>query len=98
MQNAVVFRDREKDESTLVIEAEKWGEDHIRMTFEDNGIGIHGATRKEIFDMFNKDTAHSSGLGLGLYIVKDSLKKLKGNARLLDSEEESTIFEIQFPI
>jgi signal transduction histidine kinase len=98
MQNAVIFRDREIEESTLIIHAEKWGHDHVRMTFEDNGIGIQGATKKEIFNMFNKDTAYSSGLGLGLYIVKDSLKKLKGNARLADSEPGKTVFEIQFPI
>jgi len=98
MQNAFTFRDREKEESTLTIEAEKWGENHIRMTFADNGIGINGATQQEIFDMFNKDTAYSSGLGLGLYIVKDSLKKLKGNARLIESKGGETVFEIQFPI
>jgi signal transduction histidine kinase len=45
---------------------------------EDNGLGISEDLIDKIFDMFYRASATSEGSGLGLYIVKDTMKKLDG--------------------
>ncbi|HXC05930.1 MAG TPA: PAS domain-containing sensor histidine kinase, partial [Bacteroidia bacterium] len=42
----------------------------IILKVEDNGMGIPKAIQDKVFEMFYRGTSHSSGSGLGLYIVK----------------------------
>ena len=54
----------------------------VKLTLKDNGIGIEESHLKHIFEMFYRGTDKSLGSGLGLYIVKETLEKLKGHLRL----------------
>lgn len=63
----------------------------------DNGIGIKREHLKKIFDMFYRATEKSQGSGLGMYIVKQAVDKLRGNIRLTSSFGKGTRIKIVVP-
>jgi signal transduction histidine kinase len=78
----------------LITEAETG----IRIEIADNGIGISEQFHEKIFDSFFRATGISSGSGLGLYIVKNAMDKLKGKIEIFSSKESSgTLFHLFFP-
>ena len=50
----------------------------IEIAVEDNGRGISNDNVPKIFDMFYRASDDTDGTGLGLYIVKEALNKIKG--------------------
>jgi signal transduction histidine kinase len=63
----------------------------------DNGIGIDEKRQKDIFKMFYRGSDRSSGSGLGLYIVKESVEKLNGKITVKSKIGEGSTFEIILP-
>jgi signal transduction histidine kinase len=53
-------------------------EHHIVITVEDNGQGIPPQSVNKVFDMFFRASQETEGTGLGLYIVKEAVTKIKG--------------------
>jgi signal transduction histidine kinase len=47
--------------------------------------------------MFFRGHQQSKGTGIGLYIVKEAVKKLKGNLKVTSTPEQGTRFSIQIP-
>ena len=62
----------------------------------DNGQGIEEKYLATIFDMFVRASEGSEGSGLGLYIVKDTVTKLKGTIVVSSEHGKGTTFTIQF--
>jgi signal transduction histidine kinase len=50
----------------------------VELEVEDNGRGISNEHVPKIFDMFFRAAEDTEGTGLGLYIVKEALNKIKG--------------------
>src|SRR5688572_394435 len=50
----------------------------VEISVEDNGRGISKENVPKIFDMFFRASDDTEGTGLGLYIVKEALNKVKG--------------------
>jgi len=50
----------------------------VEIAVEDNGRGISKENVPKIFDMFFRASDDTEGTGLGLYIVKEALNKIKG--------------------
>lgn len=73
--------------------------DSNNATFEvsDNGIGIKPDIIPSIFKMFYRGTDRSSGAGLGLYIAKLVVEKLKGTIRVTSEPELLTTFKVIIP-
>jgi|GEM_PF-1859867 len=71
--------------------------EQIQIEIEDNGIGIHADTDHLIFEMFQKGTEHSKGAGLGLYVAKIGVEKLKGSIHLNTDNPHFTSFRIVMP-
>ncbi len=69
----------------------------IRIDIEDNGVGIKKDVQQNIFDMFFRDTNLANSSGLGLYIVQNSLKRLKGAIKLQSEEGCGTTFSVYLP-
>ena len=63
----------------------------------DNGVGIGHQHHDQIFGMFYKATLNSSGAGLGLYIVKESLEHLKGTITMESELGFGSVFRIRVP-
>jgi PAS domain S-box-containing protein len=64
---------------------------------QDNGIGIRKELHQKIFDMFYRVSEESVGSGLGLYIVKESVKKLNGNIEVNSEVGKGSTFIIKIP-
>jgi PAS domain S-box-containing protein len=63
----------------------------------DNGIGIGEEYHDKIFEMFYRVSHKSIGTGLGLYLVKESVKKLNGNIKVESQKEKGSKFSICIP-
>lgn len=65
--------------------------------FQDNGIGIDREYISRVFDMFFRATMQREGAGLGLFIVKETVDKLKGTIRIESEVGTGTRFLIEIP-
>jgi signal transduction histidine kinase len=72
-------------------------EENVQISVSDNGQGIQQEYLSRIFDMFYRIHEQSVGSGLGLYIVKQTIDKLKGHIFVNSRKEEGTHFEIEIP-
>jgi PAS domain S-box-containing protein len=64
---------------------------------EDNGMGIEPQYLSKVFDMFFRASDKSDGSGLGLYIVKQTVEKLRGSVCVASELGRSTTFRITLP-
>jgi len=72
-------------------------ENEAQITVKDNGLGIDEKHHKKIFDMFYRASNHAKGTGLGLFIVQESVQKLKGELKLKSQPGEGSTFIIHLP-
>lgn len=87
---------RNKD---VFVKLEKLPE-HIAIKVIDQGEGIDSINKEKIFELFeraNKDQA-ISGLGLGLYIVRQIVQSHQGKIEVLSEFEKGSTFIITLPI
>lgn len=69
--------------------------DMVKISIEDNGIGISADNKHKIFEP--KFTTKSSGMGLGLAMVKNIVETYKGNITFTSQQGKGTIFMVTFP-
>lgn len=67
----------------------------VKITVEDNGIGIDDSLKEKIFEP--KFTTKSSGMGLGLGMVKNIVETYKGSIAFTSQIGKGTTFTIKFP-
>jgi len=73
-------------------------ENNAIVSVKDNGLGIKEEHLGKIFDMFYRTSDKSSGSGLGLYIVKETIKKLGGTVDVWSEINSGTTFTLTIPI
>jgi signal transduction histidine kinase len=95
ISNAVSYRDKEKNSFIKVDVLVR--SDKAVIKFIDNGIGIAPEFQEKIFKMFFRATPDSKGSGLGLYIVKGVVDKLKGTIGVQSSLGQGTEITIELP-
>jgi signal transduction histidine kinase len=96
ISNAMKYADVSKTDSYIQIKA--WREPgQTIVEVKDNGIGIDAALQPKIFEMFFRATTVSSGSGLGLYIVRESLEKVKGTISFQSEITKGTRFQVVLP-
>jgi len=64
---------------------------------KDFGPGIPEKHHPHIYEMFYKAHEKSSGTGLGLYIVKETVEKLQGGITFESKKNKGTTFTLNFP-
>ncbi|MBZ9627144.1 HAMP domain-containing histidine kinase [Psychroflexus sp. CAK57W] len=69
--------------------------DEVIIKVEDNGAGIPKDMQERIFEP--RFTTKTSGMGLGLGMVKNIVETYKGDIKLTSKPEEGTIFTLKFP-
>lgn len=72
-------------------------ENGIKIIVNDNGIGIDKSIQYDIYNIFFRGTELSKGSGIGLFLVKNAVTKLKGNIELESESAKGTTFTIYFP-
>lgn len=69
----------------------------IVITVKDNGHGIPQEHQAKIFDMFYRASHEARGTGLGLYILKRSVHKLKGTVEIESEIGIGSTFTVRLP-
>ena len=96
VSNAMRYADPEKPDPFVEVNIVS-GPEGANITVRDNGIGIPAEYHEKIFDMFYRISEKSAGSGLGLYLVKETIEKLKGRIGLQSLPGEGTTFNIFLP-
>ena len=96
ISNAFKYQNTKSEESYLNINV-SYKYRLLKITFEDNGIGIAKKYIDSVFDMFFRATEKSEGSGLGMYIVKQAVDKLKGTIIIESKLKVGTKIEIRIP-
>ena len=96
ISNSIKYFDPQKEQPFIRIEG-KVTEDYASLDFIDNGIGIEQRYLNRVFDMFFRGTDKNKGAGLGLYIVKEAVEKLKGKIIVESEVGQGTRFHIELP-
>jgi signal transduction histidine kinase len=75
-------------------------QDKLRLEFRDNGLGIdlekNGSKLFGIYQRFNPRAAE--GTGLGLYLIKLQVEKMKGTIEVQSKLNAGTTFIITLPV
>ena len=95
ISNAIKFH-RPNHSPFIKITASEFPET-FEFKIEDNGMGISPDLKDKIFDMFFRATETVQGSGLGLYILKEALSRLKGTVQVESTLGEGTTFIITLP-
>lgn len=96
LSNAIKYSDLSKPNPRVEINAAT-SLNKIILTVTDNGIGIQADKLPELFKMFYRATTKESGSGLGLYIAKESVEKLKGKLELQSIYGQGSTFTVTLP-
>jgi signal transduction histidine kinase len=85
--------EEQKDKKIVVNVSEV--DDQVLITISDNGVGISEENKEKIFEP--KFTTKSSGMGLGLAMVKNIVETYKGNITFTTQKNKGTTFKVSFP-
>lgn len=96
ISNAIKYRDTNKDLSFIYVNILVSSKE-AKIVIEDNGEGISSEKLDKIYDMFYRASESSEGSGLGMYIVKNVIKKLDANIEVESTEGEGSKFTVVVP-
>ena len=68
---------------------------NVAIKVMDNGVGVTEENKEKIFEP--KFTTKSSGMGLGLAMVKNIVETYEGTISLTSEEQTGTTFTVRFP-
>jgi len=96
LSNSIKYSDRQKEQRFIKVTAIV-SENTCDITIEDNGLGIEAQYLDKIFDMYFRAHNNLKGTGLGLYIVKDTIDRLRGTIEVESEPGKGTAFHISIP-
>ncbi|MBX2840612.1 MAG: hybrid sensor histidine kinase/response regulator [Flammeovirgaceae bacterium] len=95
IQNAILYTE---NDAKISIKGEKSKNNQINIQINDNGIGIDPKSLHLIYNKFFRGTLKSKGNGLGLYLTKLAIERIKGKIEVESTKELGTTFSIYLPI
>lgn len=96
LSNAFKYSDLDKKSSVVRIEVSV-DDKFAVFQIQDNGIGIEPQYQEKIFERFFRATSTSYGNGIGLFIVKDTVERLKGTIEVSSLLDVGTTFIVKVP-
>jgi signal transduction histidine kinase len=96
VSNAVKYQDLRKPQAWVRVRVETSAADCL-ISVEDNGVGIAQVHRDRIFELFYRASHQSFGSGLGLYITRNAVEKMKGVIDVETEEDVGTRFLVRLP-
>jgi len=96
ISNAIKYSDPKKKKNKIQITIKTDRKSTI-IDLLDTGIGMDKEVIPHIFDMFYRGHEQSKGTGIGLYIVSEAVRKLKGKIDVQSTPGQGTGFSIQLP-
>lgn len=94
--NAVKYHQHEQADPFIAVRFNTTSSE-IVIEVEDNGSGIAKQHQEKIFNMFYRASTQSDGTGLGLYIVKEAINKLRGSIVLTSEKDKGSTFKVRLP-
>ena len=97
VSNAIKYHNIKQEKPTIDISISTT-ETHLNLSICDNGSGMAPEISARMFEMFFRASSDKSGSGLGLYIVKETIEKMKGTIKVQSKVREGTRFDISIPL
>lgn len=96
LSNAIAFHNplRQSKRIRITIEAQR---EHHLIEIEDNGIGIPSGSIHKVRYPFVKASLKSKGVGMGLFLAHNLVKKIQGEMEIHSIESEGTTIRIKLP-
>jgi signal transduction histidine kinase len=98
LQNAVKYS---PEGGPIEVKVAREGE-YAVIAVTDHGIGIPAASQPQLFQRFfragNVDASNISGMGIGLYVVKEIVSRHGGDVRVSSVEHQGTTFTVRLPL
>lgn len=96
ISNAIKYQNLQRDDAAVDISISKVG-DSARIRIADNGIGIAREHQSKVYNLFFRASIQSYGSGMGMYIVKNAVDRLKGTIHLESEEGQGSTFTVTLP-
>ena len=96
ISNAIKYADLRKADPFLEVEITA-NTTQAQIRIRDNGEGIPADSLTKIFDMFFRASRRGTGSGLGLYIVREAIQKIRGTIEVKSEFGEGTEFTVVIP-
>lgn len=96
ISNGIKYRRRSNEVSFVQVSLDR-DDQFYSVTVLDNGEGISEDNQLRVFDMFYRASTSTPGTGLGLYICKDIVAKMKGTLKLKSVSGMGTEISISLP-
>ncbi len=98
LQNAVKY-----SPAGAAIEVRVWQRNGLAwLSVKDHGVGIPLESQALVFERFyrapNVDLRHVSGMGIGLYVVREIVERHGGRVRVESRVGEGSIFKVSLPL
>ena len=97
LANAIKYHDPKKEKQWIDVQVSN-SSGTLKLQVSDNGTGIDPEHHSKVFDMFYRGTFQSTGSGLGLYIVKETVVKMSGSISLESTPGVGSSFHITLPV
>jgi len=91
-------RDAMPDGGQCVIEATRFGKNHVEITIRDNGTGISEEIAQRVFEPFFTTKPIGVGTGLGLSVVYDLVNRAGGSIAIDSALGSGTCVRIRLPM
>jgi len=98
LENAIMFRRNLPDTLCRIDIQVSRKTDMIEIVVADNGMGVEDKYQPQIFDLYFRASPASKGNGLGLYLVKKAVHKLRGTIVMQSAFGIGTTFFIHLPL
>lgn len=98
LENAIVFRHSENGTIPIIKLIYQKTPTEVFFKVVDNGVGIKENHKNKIFDMFYRGSDKSKGNGLGLYLTKKAVDKMKGKIDFESEPDKMTVFQVMIPV
>jgi signal transduction histidine kinase len=95
LSNAVKYRAPDRP-SWVQLHAEQTPHG-IRLTVQDNGLGMSQLQQRQLFGLFQRLHTHVEGTGVGLYITKRLVENAGGRIAVQSQPGAGTTFTVTFP-
>ena len=96
ISNAIKYHDTEQPDPYIKITV-NFSAHHAAIEVIDNGRGIDKEHLDNIFKMFYRADETSTGSGLGLFIARETIEKIKGTLTVKSVVGKGSAFRIQIP-
>lgn len=96
LSNAIKYSDSSKDKQEIDIDISVV-DNMATIEVADNGIGIEEEHLDKIFTLFYRATNITTGSGLGLYIIKETVERLSGYVIINSRKGDGTSIKVIIP-